>query len=200
MDEATNERTTTPSQTPDLDTTTAQVDEQHHEDTDSIAREVEAGNKILNRKEEMIWRGHPRHVTKIKYHALSFLMIAAIVYLGLKFPYLFILLIIPIGLSGYHFLKIKSNIFEISNKRLKIKKGIFSSVTKEIELYDIKSSVLEEKRNGKGYITFLTKNEEYGKIKFPRMNNPAEIHDQVRDIYEEIKLERNKITHTNKKK
>jgi len=155
--------------------------------------------KILNRKEEIIWRGTPRHTKKIKAHLLSFLLISVISYLGIKVHiFFFPLLIIPIVISFIKFVEVKSTIFEITNKRLKIKEGIFSSVTNEIELYHIKNTVLEEKRNNKGFITFYTTNEKFDKIKFPRMNNPAEIHDQVRDIYEEIKLERNKITHTKK--
>lgn len=171
-------------------------------DIDTIAKEVERGNKILNRKEEIIWRGTPRHITMFKFHAIALLMILVFTYLGMELSsYFFVLLIIPFAISGFKFIQIKTHIFEISNKRLKIKKGIIRSVTKEIELYNIKSSVLEENRSGRGYITFVINDadEKYAKIKFPRMNNPAKIHSEVRDIYEEIKLERTKITHNKKR-
>jgi len=176
----------------------AQSNEKTSEEKLQEAVEAKA-KKVLNRKEEIIWRGTPRHILMFKYHALSLIMITAFSYLGLNVSvYFFALLVIPIVLSGIKILEVKTNIYEISNKRLKMKKGIFSSVTNEIELYHIKNTVLEEKRNNKGFITFYTTNEKFDKIRFPRMNNPSEIHSKVRDIYEEIKLERNKITHTKK--
>ncbi|MBN2824055.1 MAG: PH domain-containing protein [Campylobacterales bacterium] len=168
---------------------------------DKLHEAVEArARKILNRKEEILWRGTPRHTIMFKYHAVSFLMIAAFSYLGIQVSaYFFILLAIPFVLSTIKILEIKSNVYEITNKRLKIKKGIFSRVTNEIELYDIKNTTLEEKRGNKGFITFYTTNEKFPRIKFPRMQNPSEIHNRVRDIYEELKLERNKITHSKSK-
>jgi hypothetical protein len=200
MDEATNEHTTTPSQTPQSETPTPQQDTNVAADEEKLQEAVEArAKKILNRKEEIIWRGTPHQFTIGGSYALTVLLIIIISYLSIKFSvYLFALLVIPIGFIGYKLLRLKTTIFEITNKRLKMKSGIFNIVTNEIELYDIKNTVLQEKRSNKGHITFYTKNEKFDKIKFPRMNNPAEIHDKVRDIYEEIKLERNKITHTKK--
>ncbi len=159
-----------------------------------------SARKILNRREVILWRGTPSHTSMLKYHALSFLMIVAFVYLSITFSvFFFVLLIAPIVLSALKILSIKTNIYEITSKRLRIKKGIFSRVTHEIELYDIKNTTLEETRGNKGFITFYTTNEKFSKIHFPRMKNPSDIHNKVRDIYEEIKLERNKITHSKTK-
>jgi len=200
MDEILKEQTTPSQKHEEEKKPPTQEESDESSDLDAIAQEVEKVNKILNRKEEIIWRGTPRHVIMFKYHAISLILILLFSYLGMQLSsYFFVLLLIPIILSSFKFLQVKTHIYEISNKRLKIKKGIIKSVTKEIELYNIKSSVLEENRSGKGYITFMTNDDKYPKLKFPRMNNPAKIHSEVRDIYEEIKLERTKITHNKKR-
>ncbi len=202
MNQETNEQYDSP-QTLDIEQKPQEksTEKKVKKDEEKLEDAVEASaRKILNRREEILWRGTPLHTSMLKYHAFSFLMIVVFAYLGITFSaFFFALLIVPIALSTLKILTIKTNIYEITNKRLRIKKGIFSRVTHEIELYDIKNTTLEEKRGNKGFITFYTTNEKFPKIRFPRMKNPSEIHNKVRDIYEEIKLERNKITHSKTK-
>ncbi len=170
-------------------------------DNDNLINDVESDyQKLYNKREELIWRGTHRHTRMIFYHFIDLLSIIFLIYLSINLtPYFLVLLIIPMTISTIKFLEIEKNIYEITTKRLKIRKGKFTSTLYEIELYDVKHTVLEEKRNRQGYITFLTSSSKFGTIRFPRMNEPAVIHDKVRDIYEEIKLERNKITHKGKR-
>ncbi len=164
---------------------------------DNLINKVESDyQKLYHKREELIWRGTHRHTRMILYHLFDFLAIVFLIYLSIKFTaYFLILLIIPTTISILKFLEIEKNIFEITTKRLKIRNGKFTSILYEIELYDVKHTILEEKQNRKGYITFLTSSSKFGTVRFPRMSEPAVIHDKVRNIYEEIKLERNKITH-----
>ncbi|SHO81387.1 hypothetical protein MNB_SV-15-954 [hydrothermal vent metagenome] len=166
-------------------------------DNNNLINEVDSDyHKLYNKNEELIWRGTHRHTRMLFYHIVDFLSILFLIYLSINItPYFLLLIVIPIIISTIKFLEIERNIYEITTKRLKIRKGKFTSTLYEIELYDVKHTVLEEKRNHKGYITFLTSSSKFGTIRFPRMDEPAVIHDKVRDIYEEIKLERNKITH-----
>ena len=170
-------------------------------DNENLINDVESDyQKLYNKREELIWRGTHRHIRMIVYHLIDLVAIYILLYLSIKISaYFLIFTIIPISISTLKFLEIERNVYEITTKRLKIRKGKFTSILYEIELYDVKHTVLEEKRNRKGYITFLTSSSKFGTIRFPRMNEPAVIHDKVRDIYEEIKLERNKITHKGKR-
>lgn len=64
-------------------------------------------------------------------------------------------------------------------------------LTYEVELYDVKHIVEEEKPNGRGHIIFKTTSSLFPEITTPCMKNPTEVHDRVRDIIEERKMERN---------
>ncbi|MEA2029469.1 MAG: hypothetical protein U9N49_10905 [Campylobacterota bacterium] len=144
---------------------------------------------------KIIWQGHQNYSTIMKYHFISLLMGMASIYLAIKFTALFLLLLIfPIALSTLKFIQTKKTTFEINDKRIIMKrfeKGKY--LTYEVELYDVKHIVEEEKPNGKGHIIFKTTSSLFPDITTPCMYNPTRIHDIVRDIIEERKIERNKM-------
>ncbi len=145
--------------------------------------------------EEIIWKGHDKHTKMIKYHLISLILFIIIIYLFIRIDFRFLfLLIIPFLLSYSKYKAILRDSFEINFKRLVMvhfEKGKYK--THEIELYDVKHLVLERKANGKGYIIFQTLSSKFKKVETPYMNNPEEIHHIVRDIVEDLKLNRNKI-------
>jgi len=147
--------------------------------------------------EEIIWQGHDRHTTMILYHVISIILIIGILYLSIMVDMKFLfLLILPIGLSYSKYNIVVRNKLEINNKRLvliKFEKGKYK--TYEIELYDIKHIVLEQKTNGKGYIIFKTMSSKFKEVKSPYMSNPEEVHHRVRDIIEELKFTRSTLLH-----
>jgi len=144
---------------------------------------------------KIIWKGHQNYSTIMIYHLIALLMGMASIYLAVKFSTLFlVLLIFPIALSLLKFIQTKKTTFEINDKRIIMKrfeKGKY--LTYEVELYDVKHIVEEEKPNGKGHIIFKTTSSLFSEIITPCMENPTRIHDIVRDIIEERKVERNKM-------
>jgi hypothetical protein len=149
----------------------------------------------IYKKEERIWIGTRRHMIMWKSHATALFLAILFLYSAIELSLYFIfLLIIPIVISFLKIREIKRNTFEITNKRLKMK--VFKNnrfITSEVELYNVKHVNLEEKKNGKGYLIFVTNSNRFPEIRFPYMKKPSILHDKVRDIVEELKLERNKM-------
>ncbi len=145
--------------------------------------------------EDIIWKGHDKHITMMKYHLISLILFIIIISISIKIDFKFLsLLVIPFLLSYSKYKAILRDSFEINSKRLVMvhfKKGKYK--THEIELYDVKHLVLEQKANGKGYIIFKTMSSKFEEVITPCMNNPKEIHNIIRDIVEDLKLNRNKI-------
>lgn len=164
------------------------------EEEDKVTTSLE-DNKS-NKREERIWIGSRRHTIMWKSHTISFFLTIAFLYTAFSLSFYFIfLLTIPAIISLRKIKEIRRNTFEITNKRLKMK--VFKNnrfITSEVELYNVKHVNLEEKRNGKGYLIFVTNSKRYPQIRFPHMENPSIIHDKVRDIVEELKLQRTKMT------
>jgi len=165
------------------------------EDNKVNEKEKEDEYPEIYKKEERIWIGTKRHTIMWKSHLSALLLAIFFLFITIKLsPYAIFLLIIPTIISFVKFREINRNTFEITNKRLKMK--VFKNnrfITSEVELYNVKHVNLEEKRNGKGYLIFITESNRYPEIRFPYMQNPSMLHDKVRDIVEELKLERNKM-------
>ncbi|MBN2823799.1 MAG: hypothetical protein JXQ76_00625 [Campylobacterales bacterium] len=140
----------------------------------------------------IIWSGHQNYSTILKYYVVSLLMAVMTLYLSFAFNYLFLLLLIfPLALLAIKFIQTKKTIFEINDKRIIMKRFENNKyLTYEVELYDVKHIVEEEKASGKGHIIFKTTSSLFPEIKTPLMDNPTRIHDIVRDVIEEAKIER----------
>jgi len=142
---------------------------------------------------KIIWSGHQNYSTIMKYTIVSLIMIAITLYLALSVNYLFLLLLIfPLALLAIKFIQTQKSIFEISDKRIIMKRFEENKyLTYEVELYDVKHIVQEERANGKGYIIFKTNSSLFPHITTPLMEHPAHIHDRVRDAIQEAKKQHN---------
>lgn len=118
-------------------------------------------------------------------------MVATLLYLTFWFSYLFLfLLIFPFALLAIKLIQTNKTIFEINTKRIVMKQFQNNKyLTYEVELYDIKHIVQEEKANGTGYIHFKTASSLFPQIKTPLLDNPTYIHNVVRDAIEKAKIQ-----------
>jgi len=150
----------------------------------------------------IIWSGHQNYSTILKYHILSIVVSFLIIYLSIELNWRFLfLLLLPLAFSMVKVLQTKKTTFEINDKRIIMKrfeKGKY--LTYEVELYDVKHIVEEEKPNGEGHIIFKTTSSLFPEIKTPCIENPSKVHDSVRDIIEELKMQRSKMMSAQKAK
>ncbi len=152
---------------------------------------------------KIIWSGHQNYSAMMKYTVVSLIMIAITLYLAFATSYLFLLLLIfPLALLTIKLIQTQKSIFEINDKRIIMKRFEENKyLTYEVELYDVKHIIQEERANGKGYIIFKTASSLFPQIKTPLMEHPTYIHNIVRDAIEEAKKQRDTtLTPKNKPK
>ena len=80
-------------------------------------------------EEKTIWQGSSSQALKLGIYILC----------GL-----FCWLIVPIFIGVWHWLKLRSRVYEVTTQRIRIRQGIFSKRTDELELYRVKDTTLVE--------------------------------------------------------
>ena len=80
-------------------------------------------------EEKTIWQGSSSQALKLGIYILC----------GL-----FCWLIVPIFIGLWHWLKLRSRVYEVTTQRIRIRQGIFNKRTDELELYRVKDTTLVE--------------------------------------------------------
>lgn len=128
---------------------------------------------IIGARENIRWRGTPSQLVNIKCYLLC----------GI-----FSWLIIPLFVMFWSYLKTKNSIFEVTNERLIIIKGIFNKSTEQIELYRVQDIRLQEpflmRIFGLGNILLVSADKTIETIVLPAMSNPKTLKNNIRDIVE----------------
>jgi len=155
-----------------------------------IDLEEQVRNRLLSRygDEEYIWSGRYRYVTKMHCYIIATLLLALALYGLYKGWKIGTLIVIALGafIALMATLKIYTNTFEITTKRLKIKQFLlFKTFVYYIEYYEIIDSEVELYGKGRGRITFLTKKPKFSSITFPLMDDVAQKIDIIRELIEE---------------
>src|SRR5215510_13537316 len=80
-------------------------------------------------EETTVWQGSSSQALKLHVYILCAL---------------FCWLIVPIFIALYQWLKVRSRVYEVTTQRIRIRTGIFSKRTDELELYRVKDTTLLE--------------------------------------------------------
>ena len=80
-------------------------------------------------EEKTIWQGSSSQALKLGIYILC----------GL-----FCWLIVPIFVGLWHWLKLRSRVYEVTTQRIRIRQGIFNKRTEELELYRVRDTTLVE--------------------------------------------------------
>ena len=83
----------------------------------------------MNDDELIIWEGRPSHVKDLGYYSLCLLLAP---------------LIVPLALMLWRYLDTHFHQYGITSERLRVSKGILSKRTKEMELYRVKETSLDQ--------------------------------------------------------
>ena len=93
-------------------------------------------------EENSLWKGSPSQWLNLGPFTAALVMAAAIVVGGLFFPLAFIALILPAVYLVWRFLVVRTQVFELTNERLVITRGVINQQIDEIELYRVKDSLM----------------------------------------------------------
>jgi uncharacterized membrane protein YdbT with pleckstrin-like domain len=96
--------------------------------------------------EQTIWVGSSSQVSLLHIYMLCALLAGGFVALGFITPYPFVAAgaALPLLYALWRFIKIKSRRYELTTQRIRIREGIFSKRTDELELYRVKDVTVFE--------------------------------------------------------
>ena len=92
--------------------------------------------------ENTLWKGSPSQWLNLGPFTLAGLLAAGLVGSGCFFPLALLGLPLPLGYAIWKYLVVRAQIFELTNERLRITRGVINQQVDEIELYRIKDSLL----------------------------------------------------------
>jgi uncharacterized membrane protein YdbT with pleckstrin-like domain len=91
-------------------------------------------------EEDSLWRGSPSQWLNLGPFLLGFVVIAGLIVWGLVLPPVLIGLVVPAFYMIWKYLVVRTQIFELTNERLRITRGVINQTLDEIELYRIKDT------------------------------------------------------------
>ncbi|HEX2786747.1 MAG TPA: PH domain-containing protein [Ignavibacteria bacterium] len=143
-------------------------------------------------KEKTLWTGSPSQVLNLGAFILILIIAAAVVVVSILFlPLLLILLIVPLVMLIINYLKVKSEVFEVTTQRLRKTTGIFSKQTEDLELYRVRDyKILQPfflRLFGLGTIELITIDKSSPHVLIPAVKNPKELIDIIRENVEKMK-------------
>jgi uncharacterized membrane protein YdbT with pleckstrin-like domain len=92
--------------------------------------------------ENTLWKGRPSQWLNLGPFAAAVLLAVAIIVGGCFFPPALAALVLPLAYAAWKYLVVRSQVFELTNERLRITCGVINQRVDEIELYRIKDSLL----------------------------------------------------------
>ncbi len=124
--------------------------------------------------EKPLWEGHPSHATYLGTYILCVL---------------FCWLVVPIFIALDIWLKIRTQIYELTSQRLFFTTGIFSKNREEWELYRVKDMRIDEpfklRMFGCGNVILETSDRSNPQFVLQAIPNPRKLADTIREIMEE---------------
>ena len=148
-------------------------------------------------EETMIWEGNPSQLLNFGVFLLCGLIAGALVGVALVFwdrltpPFPMVLAglaLLPVLYAFFQWLKIKCERYELTSERLRLRTGILSRKTDEIELYRVKDYVLIEpfwlRLFGLGNISLTTNDNANPQVTLRAVPEGDKLRDQLRKYVE----------------
>lgn len=93
-------------------------------------------------EENSLWKGRPSQWLNLGPFAAAVLLAVGIIVGGVFFPPAFAALVLPLGYAVWKYLVVRMEIFELTNERLRITRGVINQKIDEIELYRVKDTMM----------------------------------------------------------
>jgi len=148
-------------------------------------------------EEQSVWQGSPSQILNLHIFLLCGLAAAALIAVALvfgstlAFPFAYVIggaAIIPLLIAFVKWLQVKFVRYELTTERLRLRRGIFSRSTDEVELYRVKDYVLQEpfvlRMFGAGDILIQTNDDANPTVLLKAIHQPNSLRDQVRKYVE----------------
>lgn len=98
------------------------------------------------------------------------------------------LLVVPIPWAIWRWMVTRSTVYTLTDQRLSIRRGVFTRVTEDLELYRVRDTRLEqtffERMFGLGEVILFTSDASTPEIHLPWLNNAESLRESVRRLSE----------------
>jgi uncharacterized membrane protein YdbT with pleckstrin-like domain len=132
--------------------------------------------------EETVWQGTSSHTLNLGKHVLC---------------WLFCWLIVPIVISFYLFLRVRTTVYILTNERFRVTRGILNKRTDDLELYRVKDLTLikpfSQRLVKAGTIEMTTSDHTTPLVVLPAIKEPAKVLDLIRSNVEKQR-DRKRVT------
>lgn len=143
--------------------------------------------------ETSLWKGSPSQWLNLGPFTAAFVLTAGIIVGGVFFPPAFAALILPLAYVIWKYLVVRMEIFELTNERLRITRGVINQKLDEIELYRVKDSFLIRvwwmRITGLASIQLETSDRNMPQLVIPAIRGGAEMRELLR---KQVELQRDK--------
>jgi uncharacterized membrane protein YdbT with pleckstrin-like domain len=146
-------------------------------------------------QENVLWSGTPSQKINLGIFVLCVVVavaiIASAIYLahgGTPSTPMLALLLLPAGVAIWRWITTRSLVYTLTDQRLKMRRGVFSRVTDDIELYRVKDSHFTQpflqRMLGIGTITLRTTDDSSPHVVLDGMNDPEPLWERIRALVE----------------
>lgn len=144
-------------------------------------------------EEISLWKGSPSQWLNLGPFTAAFVLTAGIIVGGVFFPLAFAGLALPLVYVVWKYLVVRMEIFELTNERLRITRGVINQKIDEIELYRVKDSVMIRvwwmRITGLASIQLETSDRNMPKLVIPAIRGGTEMRELLR---KQVELQRDK--------
>ena len=96
-------------------------------------------------QEQTVWTGHPSQVINLGVFLLCGVLVALALAVGYTFDgRLALLAVLPAAVAAWRWLDTRCRVYELTTERLRVRTGVFSRRTDDLELYRVKDTTLLE--------------------------------------------------------
>jgi len=144
-------------------------------------------------EEKLVWHGNPSQLLNLHIYLMCLLLGGVLLFGAIYFrenltspwPYIIgALALIPFGVAVARYLQTKFWRYELTSERLRIRRGVLSRRTDEIELYRVKDYVLNEpfalRAFGLGDIVLTTTDDANRTVLLKAVRKPTALRDEIR--------------------
>jgi uncharacterized membrane protein YdbT with pleckstrin-like domain len=141
--------------------------------------------------ETTFWKSSPSQWLNIGHFAAAILLAVGISIGGVFFPPAFIGLFIPLAWIVWRFLVVRCQVFELTNERLRVSKGVINQQIDEVELYRVKDILVVRiwwmRMTGLGTVHLQTSDRSMPEIDIPAIRDCLGLREALRKKVEAMR-------------